>query len=427
MEVTSIFAFFLAITSLCPTARAQDVFEDEFDLKKSLRYAIEDFTLDTYNHLANKLTDKNFVFSPLSLHSALTMVYFGAKDNSTTQKELQQTLGGLAAEDVVKDLYQKLVKDYNSRRSIIYGNHLWVAEGFNLKEDYRNLISRHMNANLSNADFNSDTAAQKVNDWIETLTKGKITDLVSDFSPETQMFLANALYFKQSWKFAFDEKDLKGNKLKADFHFKDEGILPVDMMQLVSRFVEYEEFDLPNSRQGFSVIKIPYENKDLEMKIILPKTKNRYLDLTLLETYLNLTINMDQVREKNILRVVTTPLNYSEVDLMMPKFTVRTKFQAKELFEALGAKEVFTGQAELDKITEEGPIGMGDITHESVVEVTKDGTEGAAATGIEIVFFSSSVDDTKKVVVDKPFIFIVQDKKNTIPLMIGRVVDPVTL
>ena len=66
---------------------------------------------------------------------------------------------------------------------------------------------------------------------------------------------------------------------------------------------------------------------------------------------------------------------------MMPRFTVRTKFQAKELFEALGAKEVFTGRAELNKITEEGPIGMGDITHESVVEVTKDGTEGAAATG----------------------------------------------
>ena len=42
---------------------------------------------------------------------------------------------------------------------------------------------------------------------------------------------------------------------------------------------------------------------------------------------------------------------------------------------------MFTVQAELDKITEEGPIGMGDITHESVVEVTKDGTEGAAATG----------------------------------------------
>ena len=110
---------------------------------------------------------------------------------------------------------------------------------------------------------------------------------------------------------------------------------------------------------------------------------------------------------------------------MMPRFTVRTKFQAKNLFEELGAREVFTGRAELDKITEDGPVGMGDITHESVVEVTKDGTEGAAATGaiqgkfdylikpsntsgIEIVFFSSSVEDTKKVVVDKPFIFIVQ-------------------
>merc|ERR1711936_207156 len=425
MEVTSVFTLCHALTGLCHTARAEDV--DLNDVKESLRFAIEDFTLDTYNHLANTRTDQNFVFSPLSLHSALTMVYFGARDNSTTQAELQKALGGLVSEEVIKNLYQKLVKDYNSQKSnIIYGNHLWVDKDFNLKEDYKKIVSKYMNANLSNADFNSESATEKVNDWIKTFTNGKIKDLVSDFSPDTQMFLANALYFKQNWKYAFDEADLRGNKLRGNFHFK-EGILPVDMMQLVSRYVEYEEFDLPPGRQGFSVIKIPYENEDLEMKIILPKTKERYLDLALLETYLNLTINMDQTREKNILRVVTTKQNFSEVDMMMPRFTVRTKFQAKNLFEELGAREVFTGRAELDKITEDGPVGMGDITHESVVEVTKDGTEGAAATGIEIVFFSSSVEDTKKVVVDKPFIFIVQDKKNTIPLMIGRVVDPVTL
>ena len=112
---------------------------------------------------------------------------------------------------------------------------------------------------------------------------------------------------------------------------------------------------------------------------------------------------------------------------MMPKFTVRTKFQAKQLFEKLGAKEIFTREAQMDKITDSGPLGISDILHESVVEVTRDGTEGAAATGnkvisgntitfsllgIEIVFFSSSVGDSKKVVVNKPFIFIVQVSKS---------------
>ena len=109
----------------------------------------------------------------------------------------------------------------------------------------------------------------------------------------------------------------------------------------------------------------------------------------------------------------------------MPRFTVRTKMAAKELFRSLGAGEIFGGKAELSKITDDGPLTLSDIIHESVLEITKDGTEGAAATGIkktgggchvtnhyftgvELVFFSSSSENTKTVVVNKPFIFILQ-------------------
>ena len=98
---------------------------------------------------------------------------------------------------------------------------------------------------------------------------------------------------------------------------------------------------------------------------------------------------------------------------------------ARELFRQLGAGQIFSGRAELSKITEDGPLAISDILHEAVLEVTKDGTEGAAATGIkttsggtfnsfysltgvELVFFSSSLENTKKVVVNKPFIFILQ-------------------
>ena len=92
----------------------------------------------------------------------------------------------------------------------------------------------------------------------------------------------------------------------------------------------------------------------------------------------------------------------------MPRFTVRTKMAAKELFYSLGAGEIFSGRAELSKITDDGPLAISNIIHESVLEITKDGTEGAAATGVELVFFSSSLEDTKEVRVNKPFTFILQ-------------------
>ena len=105
--------------------------------------------------------------------------------------------------------------------------------------------------------------------------------------------------------------DLSGTPLMGDFHFQEGQSVPVNMMNLVSRHIQYEEFQLPGTNQGFALIRIPYENKDFEMKIILPKTSGRYLDLKVLETYLNLTLSMDQTREKNIFRVQTIKSNFS--------------------------------------------------------------------------------------------------------------------
>ena len=58
------------------------------------------------------------------------------------------------------------------------------------------------------------------------------------------------------------------------------------------------------------------------------------------------------------------------------------------------------------------------------MEVTKEGTEGAAATGIELVPFSASFGLQKNIVLDRPFIFIVQDRVNNIPVLVGRVKNP---
>jgi serpin B len=84
---------------------------------------------------------------------------------------------------------------------------------------------------------------------------------------------------------------------------------------------------------------------------------------------------------------------------------------------------VFSRSAELTDISD-GPIAVSRIKHTSVVEVSKKGTEGAAATGIEIALFSATFGEQKNVVVDRPFIFVVQDRHNKIPVLVGKVNDP---
>ena len=59
-----------------------------------------------------------------------------------------------------------------------------------------------------------------------------------------------------------------------------------------------------------------------------------------------------------------------------------------------------------------------------LAQVTKEGTEGAAATGVEIALFSAAFGEQKDIVVDRPFIFVVQDRKNKIPVLVGKITDP---
>lgn len=113
-----------------------------------------------------------------------------------------------------------------------------------------------------------------------------------------------------------------------------------------------------------------------------------------------------------------------DIHMFMPTFKVNTKMDAGRAVKNLGARKLFTAAAELENLSQSGPLSVNNIVHSAVVEVTKEGTEGAAATGVGIVLLSADFGETKKVLVDRPFIFVVKDKTNNIPLLVGRVKDP---
>jgi len=333
-------------------------------------------------------------------------------------------MGVITNPTLLKEKYNKMIYSYKKQNSFLYGNHIWISKGMTLKEDYQNQVLKNFDSKVSPIEFQRPQAVNDVNRWISDKTNGKIPKLVDSFSANTEMFMANALYFGEKWLEPFEDAGNKNFSYNVGGNRTDIKTVSVPMIRRTSKEITYGKFYNKNFKKGYDHITIPYHNPDFEMQLIIPEDMD---GLIFLEKDLELTNVMDNDilgKNNNLFKLKKNESDeiISEVSIIMPKFKLRSKFNAADGLKAMGATDIFTEAAELDKIVD-GPIRVGKVQHEAVVEVTKEGTEGAAATGVEIVLFSADF-DTKYVRVDRPFIFIIQDKVNNIPVLVGRVNNP---
>merc|ERR1711942_191844 len=316
----------------------------------TLQSAIADFSQSLYVQLAETSEDENFVFSPLSLHSALSLLYLGTRDNSSSQQQLGAAMGIINNPQLLRQSYQQVVQSYRGQHSFLYGNHIWVGKGFTLKPDYQELVSSQFGSNISSLDFAGAHPEQEVNYWIEKMTGGKINNLVDSFSAGTMMFLANALYFNEKWQEPFDDVDYKGNPIQEDF-YSSTGKVKVPMIQQISSKMVYGEIQTQNDR--LQVVTIPYENTNFEMQIIIPKKGK---GLNFLENQMKLKEEQDDRTSFNLFKALKDEYSgyIEDIKLKMPKFKLKSKFNAADLLQNLGATDVFTAGAELDKMIDGG-------------------------------------------------------------------------
>ena len=108
----------------------------------------------------------------------------------------------------------------------------------------------------------------------------------------------------------------------------------------------------------------------------------------------------------------------SEVYLRIPTFQIRSELNVVDHLKKLGVQKVFESGAELDELGT-GQLSVSKISHSALLEVSKVSKEGT-----DPRFLVDPPTLSPDIVVDGPFIFIVQDKKNKVPVLVGRVMDP---
>ena len=116
-----------------------------------------------------------------------------------------------------------------------------------------------------------------------------------------------------------------------------------------------------------------------------------------------------------------------QVNLALPKWTARKPLRLNEALGAMGMKQAFQqGVADFSGMDGTRDLFVSAVVHEGFVEVTEEGTEAAAATGVVITkrAMIREPEETLDVRVDRPFAWAVIERGTSTILFAGVVADP---
>ena len=392
------------------------------------------FAVDVLHQAAG---NRNLVFSPASIVTALAMARAGARGDTAVEMDtvlhapdLAGLLGAMNALDIALVSRGGWFLDPNTDPPVRHEvtlrsvNAPFAQTGYPLQPAYLDALAASFGAGLREVDFRADPPGAKgeINGWVSDRTEARIPALLSpaDITRLTRLVLVNAIYLKAPWTNPFDPGDTQSGQ----FTRADGTTVEVPMMHLVSSNTGPT---FPAARgKGWVAVRLPYLGDELAMTIIVPDNLRTFESSLSPRTLTQLTqVTWESDREG-------LPA-YNRVDLAMPKFSLKTATDLAETLQALGmpaafdpSRADFTGIASPDQTGEPG-LYIAKVIHEANIDVDEKGTEAAAATAVDVATAGPG-DQRKPVVIraDQPFLFVLTDVKSGTVLFIGRVADPST-
>ena len=369
------------------------------------------FAIDLYQALREG--GDNLFFSPYSISLALAMTYGGARGE--TVQEMAETLHFSIPDETVHKGFNALDLELTSRNNegdemmpgfkLNIANSAWVQYDRHFEQVYLDLLAENYDAGLYLTDYASDPEGSRVaiNEWVSDETEGKIEDLIpaGAINALTRLVLANAIYFNAGWQSTFDEdltEDAAFTKLDGS-----QISVPIMTTSIPERF-GYA------AGESYQAVELPYNGGQLSMVILLPEAG----------AFESFETNLDAEKMAGLLE----NMEIKQVELKMPKFNFESEFGLSDILRGLGMQAAFDTQAaDFSGIDGTKDLSISDVIHKAFVSVDEEGTEAAAATAVVFRATSMPVTDVQ-MTIDRPFIFLIQDKPTGTILFLGRVLDP---
>ncbi|XP_004837061.1 alpha-1-antichymotrypsin [Heterocephalus glaber] len=365
-----------------------------------------DFAFSLYKQLALKAQNKNILFSPMSVSTALAFVSLGARN--TTLTEILQGLKFNLTETPEAEIHRsfqhvlRTLQRPDDRLQLSIGNALFIHDQLKLlskfTEDARGLYA----AETITTNFQDPTAAERlINDFVKKETQGKISELVQDLGSTTMMVLVNYIFFKAKWKMPFDPRDT----FESSFYLNKREEVQVPMMSLEGQHIPY----FRDEELSCTVVELPYTGNASALLILPDKGKMRSVEAALLPESLRRWRDSLQPRRID--------------EFYLPKFSISGDYQLESILPELGIREVFSPEADLSGVTGAQDLQVSQIFHKAVLDVAEKGTEAAAATGIKFILTSGKIDPVI-LSFNRPFLMAILPTGMDNTLFLGKVTNP---
>ncbi|XP_061096083.1 leukocyte elastase inhibitor-like isoform X2 [Conger conger] len=379
---------------------------------ESLTAANTNFSLDLFKKISESNKSDNIFYSPLSISSALAMVYMGARGNTATQMSV--SLRSQTDDDIHAE-FSKLMSELNKEGApyaLSLANRLYGEQSYEFVEKFIMDTKKFYQAELETVDFKSKAEDErvKINSWVEKQTQEKIKNLLAKGTVDhmTILVLVNAIYFKGNWDKKFKEADTKEVLFKLS---KNES-KPVQMMH------QKAKFDLAFIPEvNCQILEMPYIGKELSMLIILPREIED--DSTGLER-----LERELTYEKLIQWTQPENMDTPEVNVALPKFKMEESYDLKDILVSMGMKDAFdVAKSDFSGMSPNNGLVVSKVVHKAFVEVNEEGTEAAAATAV-MMMYRCARPPPIMFTADHPFLFFIRHNPTQSILFYGRFCSP---
>jgi serpin B len=163
----------------------------------------------------------------------------------------------------------------------------------------------------------------------------------------------------------------------------------------------------PHARtEAATLIEMPFAGGDLSLALALPNAGQALADV-------------EQEFVAGTLAKALKEMGPIQVELTLPRFKASSALELPDVLRKLGMADAFGKEADLSGIDGTKELYVKAVMHKAVLEVNEQGAEAAGSTGIVI-----KPRGKIRFTADRPFMYLLRDKRTGTVLFVGRVVDP---
>ena len=339
------------------------------------------------------------LLSPVSVLYALGMTANGASGDTLTQ--LEQAMGmDLTALNDYLYTYRMSLPENTKKCKLSLSNSLWLRDIFRVDDAFLDTCANYYGAEAYRSAFD-DSLVTDLNRWVDNKTDGMISSLLDQPPTDrTMLYLVNAVCFDAKWREPYEKSDIEtgaaftaadGTRQTADLLWSKESVYLSD--DNTTGFMKY------------------YDGGRYALVGLLPSEGVSIADYVAGLTGGKLHTLLNEHR-------------YGTVEAAIPRFTASSSLELNDALKAMGVTDAFdASRADLRAMgsAPNDQLYVSAVLHKTYLSLDENGTKAAAVTAVVADTASAEPPEVHRVVLDRPFVYMIVDTHANLPLFLGTV------